>query len=758
MRVKIITLLCLLTQLVFGQTTVELPASADAMLLQAAGHQNMGGEVYMETYPRTPSYSKRFVIKFDLSSIPSNATITSANLILAGAVSYGQTRTIAAHAVTQSWQENTVNWDNTGTAYQTTASATHSLSHPTSTTGTWDLTADVQAFINGTSTNNGWLFKDNNEDASEAFWRFTTKEGSTESHRPKLVVEYEEDSTSGPVLPEPVPYTINLSAVEDARIEQYTGGNNFGSDTILSVHPWEPNFNKRTLVKFNLNNIQGLPPQAIISKATLKLHRGHTLGIDKEIAVHACTESWAENSVTWNNFDNAYETTPITSTVATYVTETAISWDVTDDFVQMYYYHKENNGWLLKAQTEDNLQYFFEFFSKESAQTGKRPTLEIEYVLPEQVHFFHCELPEADEATPDVDPSYIPDANTPIKYIRVNVHFMLKEDDNNPGNFTPSHDGQFGYDYNGYLAAEQLIKRANDRLAGNIPMALPPGNSTPVLERKYRYVLSGVFFHKDDSKYDFSTHVTNFWSNPPDAYKENSTSVINIFSQEAGIYTGKVTGYAPLPGYRTVIKGLNWRYFYEEGQNIPRYNYYWVDAQNVNHEIGHNLGLNHTYLTSVSAECVFYDADGLSDTPTAQEMSDNYGINMCNPNPTKPSIHGPCGWSVFGNCSNNMMDYSGADAMTPQQLGVAHKTFQEENGHYPYTTCYYSQNQLLIQNFTTNKAYIAQNVVVPTTEIVVVDDYKGLFVNCEEFDIELGSEFEIQVGSQFWVNLVPKCN
>lgn len=87
---------------------------------------------------------------------------------------------------------------------------------------------------------------------------------------------------------------------------------------------------------------------------------------------------------------------------------------------------------------------------------------------------------------------YIPDDNTSVKYLRVNIHFMLRSSDhaNYPGNFSHSGDGNGNSEYTGYDYAKDLINTANYRLANNSQMNMPPDNSTEVLTRKYKYVVN----------------------------------------------------------------------------------------------------------------------------------------------------------------------------------------------------------------------------------------------------------------------------
>ena len=117
---------------------------------------------------------------------------------------------------------------------------------------------------------------------------------------------------------------------------------------------------------------------------------------------------------------------------------------------------------------------------------------------------------------------YIPDEFTPVKYVKVNFHYMLKAD--STLNFRPYDDGLGNCSFTAYDYSDQIIQYVNQRLSTNSQMHLPPGNTTPVLERKYRLVLEGVYFHYDDDAYTYNgvlNHIANYSINPD--------SEINIF-------------------------------------------------------------------------------------------------------------------------------------------------------------------------------------------------------------------------------------
>ncbi len=86
----------------------------------------------------------------------------------------------------------------------------------------------------------------------------------------------------------------------------------------------------------------------------------------------------------------------------------------------------------------------------------------------------------------------------------------------------------------------------------------------------------------------------------------------------------------------------------------------WANAAGLMHESGHNLSLNHTILTP-GGDCCNYCDDYCDNTPTIPEVIALDGINPC----ALPAWNNP-------DHSNNIMEYSGVDAITPDQLGRVH--------------------------------------------------------------------------------------
>ncbi|NIV45881.1 MAG: DUF4347 domain-containing protein, partial [Gammaproteobacteria bacterium] len=182
--------------------------------------------------------NQRALLKFDLSFIPAGATINSATLTME-ATSIDGALNIDIYEILENWSETTATWNDrdTGTSwtdaggtYNPTAEATLN----TNSTGqhTWDISALVQAWVDGTSANNGILIG-SPDTGTNVTATYESREGSV---GPILTIDYTvppgetyfldddtsgDDTDSGTTTPDAA---LKLAAPTDAILENYDPG------------------------------------------------------------------------------------------------------------------------------------------------------------------------------------------------------------------------------------------------------------------------------------------------------------------------------------------------------------------------------------------------------------------------------------------------------------------------------------------------------------------------------------------------------
>ena len=141
-------------------------------------------------------YNHRTYIQFNISVIPKNGIILSANLWLyknPEGANIGN-RNIQAYRVTGAWNEYTLNWTN-----QPSIS-----SKPTAITRVdgamkwygWDLMVDVSAWHAGAALNHGTILRDESEDSTVDYASVFLSREASHPENPYLEVEYAESSVA----------------------------------------------------------------------------------------------------------------------------------------------------------------------------------------------------------------------------------------------------------------------------------------------------------------------------------------------------------------------------------------------------------------------------------------------------------------------------------------------------------------------------------------------------------------------------------
>ena len=293
-----------------GPVPPPVPKIADTYIKQGGKNQNHGFEVILRVRKSAKNRALVAVDQADIEQAVGNATLISAKLklnILFSANNWGPSgREVAVHRMIQGWTEVGATWncaddlntENNKSDCPTTAwdmknnapflaTETDKIFHFNNQLGEveWDVTADVQAFLDGSAINYGWLIKRVDGNGS-GHVEYSSHEGP---NPPELIVEVSGD-TDPPIITvntpadnsfinttpvtvtgsvnEPASLTINETAVS------LDGSNNFthnvtlteGVNPITVVATDSANNTTTVALTVNLDTVPpGLPVIGLIS-------------------------------------------------------------------------------------------------------------------------------------------------------------------------------------------------------------------------------------------------------------------------------------------------------------------------------------------------------------------------------------------------------------------------------------------------------------------------------------------------------------
>lgn len=335
--------------------------------------------------------------------------------------------------------------------------------------------------------------------------------------------------------------------------------------------------------------------------------------------------------------------------------------------------------------------------------------------------------------------NYVPNedhiSHTPVKVIKLNFHYFITNDPNNPRNLTATTGFNNNDTWNtGIQFAKDLVDILNVQANQNAPMTVPPGNTYPNLDLRYKFVLytdpndindKGVYFHTFNDWWDNVNNVPNtasdFWYKHWSAgniwypvYLKNTYSVkgedvVDVFfldnTQLNDIGGASVSSiYGPQFGNSVTEAAFTCSDAYEGWNNGAAYHNNW--AGHIFHEIGHTMDLWHTM-----------DNDECADT-----------------------------WNPSGGCiypgtnigENNVMSYcpKPANAISPCQLGRIHRFLETNRPRWVYDEICKTNDAetITIQN--------GQNIIWNSTKHlngnVIVEANATLTIKCDVFIKELG--------------------
>lgn len=172
-------------------TEVTLYPTDDSFLDEIQPNTNHGSGSWLIARRGGTNHKLDVVVKFDLSSIPFEASVTSATLYLYydhSADGSPAGKSLPSHQITGNWNEGTVTWNNQP-GHNTAVLSSATVPVTTGTWMEWDVTNSVQDIVDGIEANEGWLIEDTSSAGAFPMIYYQSKENSLD---PYLVVDYEE--------------------------------------------------------------------------------------------------------------------------------------------------------------------------------------------------------------------------------------------------------------------------------------------------------------------------------------------------------------------------------------------------------------------------------------------------------------------------------------------------------------------------------------------------------------------------------------
>ncbi len=371
-------------------------ATADTYLKSGSPNKNQGTETILRTQDLG---NNRALVRFDPAAIATAvgaSTLTRARLrlhIVFNANNWGTNgRAVAVHRMLQAWTELGATWNcpddtNTGNGtpdctpwvmtdssqYPFLITPTDVIAHENNQLGPveWDVTADVQAFLEG-ATHHGWLIKKTDE-AESGKVEYSSREGAIV---PELILTLDEPAP--PAEPK----------LLDTFLREGAPNKSLGSELFLRI---KDAGNNRALIAFDQAELESNVGGQTLVSAKLRLtiiFNADNWGTGREVAVHRMLQGWTEVGATWNcaddlNIENASPDCPVmawdmtssanwpfdpapTATILHSNAQTGVvEWDVTPD-VQAFLAGTVNHGWLVKKLDESQPGHV-EYSSREGA-------------------------------------------------------------------------------------------------------------------------------------------------------------------------------------------------------------------------------------------------------------------------------------------------------------------------------------------------------------------------------------------------------
>jgi hypothetical protein len=329
-------------------------------------HDSGSLRVMHEWTPPNPEWTARAFLKFDLSSIPPDATINVAYMYLYDRTTSGALN-VYVHNLTSDWIDTLTTWNNQPTYSPSVIGSIETYN--AAFRHYVDLTSLVTSWHAGSLSNNGVAIVPSDAFCFNCYSRnFDSKEAYL-GQWPFLVVIYNAES-------------IEITPTQDTYISFVDSLVNFGSDPSLEIRyagGW-------SYLQFST---AGVPAGATIEFARLKMlqYYGSEIMFPSDgfpVSARQVTSSWDELAVTWKTRPT-HNATP--ECVNGNVAKSGAHWldlEITNLFGSWYFGGIANHGLLvnnpLDGDTTTSGRYGL-FRSREHATATEQPRIEVYYTI-----------------------------------------------------------------------------------------------------------------------------------------------------------------------------------------------------------------------------------------------------------------------------------------------------------------------------------------------------------------------------------------
>lgn len=420
-------------------TTGPTPESTTVTFQQGADGYSGTTDVYISDYNDDANYNwdsilvvrstdiTASLLRFEVSSIPSNATVLSATLQL---YTTGQSNSAwmcaRPYAVLRPWVDSQATWNRATSSELWATPGCNGLGTDRESTGaeevwlkysnTWysfDVTDMVQSWVLDPDNNFGLVMKSTCNMAESVEYRMAAANHSSTGARPKLVVEYTLEGTAPTKTPTPQPTpthtpTPSTPATElilqeglngyggttDTFLDWWAQNTNYGSGETLNLRGGNYDYGRQDirspLIRFDLSP---LPTGASVHSARLELYLTWRSNAGSAyFSPYQVVRPWNESGATWQRATSSvYWGQPGCNDTSTDrlpdatdmvqpppdITGVWVTLDVTD-MVRAWAANPESNlGMLLHDEGGNSVEY--DFASSEHSSASLRPKLVIQY-------------------------------------------------------------------------------------------------------------------------------------------------------------------------------------------------------------------------------------------------------------------------------------------------------------------------------------------------------------------------------------------